>query len=760
MAGAEGRGAAGTHRLGLAGRVVLVTGAVMLLFVAAQVALTLREVRLFEQGRAWYLGATALGALLLLAMVWLAIRRLLRPLADMTSQVEAMAAGGEVRPVAAGGGDEVGTLAGAFNRLVALRRRAEADLRASEERFRAAFKVAAEPFALSRLDDGVLVEVNEGFLRLHGVTEAEVIGRRAVDLWVDPAEHQAVVEEVQARGAAPARDVRLRRGDGAVRVVSYSARRLEIGGLPYLLAMSRDVTEERQAAADRARLEADLRASEARHLAVVRNLPVVQWGIGEDGRFTLSVGGALPALGLSEGQVVGRRVEDVYATQPDVLRDYRRALGGETFLAINDFGQAVFESHWAPVRDERGRVVGVSGQAVDVTERVRAEAASREAAERLASLERLAAMGRVAAGVAHEINNPLTYVIGALDTAAERLRQGEAGALGALVAEARDGAERVRRIVGDLRLFARTRDEAGGTCDAAAVARVALTMVQNEIRHRARLELALAPAPAAAMPEHRLVQVLVNLLVNACHAIPEGRAGENRIGVAVRPEGGEVLVEVSDSGGGMSAEVRARIFEPFFTTRRVGEGVGLGLALCQAMVTEAGGRIEVETAPGAGSTFRVRLRAAPQGAGAAAAPVPPGPASPPAPPEAPRGGGPLRILVVDDEPMVGRAVGRLLGGHQVDLATSGAQALERIRAGTGYQVVICDLMMPDLTGMDLRERLQVEAPALARRMIFLTGGAFTERARAFVERGDVRVLEKPVDAAALRAVVEEVGAAT
>jgi len=213
----------------------------------------------------------------------------------------------------------------------------------------------------------------------------------------------------------------------------------------------------------------------------------------------------------------------------------------------------------------------------------------------------------------------------------------------------------------------------------------------------------------------------------------------------------------------MTEAVRARLFEPFFTTRQVGEGMGLGLALCQAMVTEAGGRVEVETAPGAGSTFRLRLRAAPEGAGAAAGPAAPGPAeaSPPAPGPAPRpegrGGAPLRILVVDDEPMVGRAVGRLLGGHQVDLATSGAQALERIRAGAGYQVVICDLMMPDLTGMDLRERLAVEAPALARRMVFLTGGAFTERARAFVEQGDVRVLEKPVDADALRALVEEIG---
>jgi len=590
----------------------------------------------FLAARRWFLLATLAGTLALFAAAWAAARGLTRPLGLLTRGVEALAEGGEAWPLAprVGGGGEVGTLAAAFDRLVAQRRRAEAGLRASEER----------------------------------------------------------------------------------------------------------------------------------HLSVVRNLPVVQWAIGPDHRFTLSVGGALPALGLAEGQVVGLLVQDVYAGQEEVLDHYRRARAGEAFVTTNDFGHAVFESHWAPVRGPDGEVVGVSGLALDVTARRRAEVAQREAGARLATLERMAAMGRVAAGVAHEINNPLTYVIGALDSAAERLREGRPDDLPGLLAEARGGAERVRRIVGDLRVFARARDEASGSCDAAAVARQAAAMVQNEIRHRARLELDVREAPAVGMPEHRLVQVLVNLLVNACHAIPEGRAGENRIGVAVRPEGGRVVVEVSDSGAGMTEEVRTRIFEPFFTTRQVGEGMGLGLALCQAMVTEAGGEIEVVTAPGKGSTFRLRLQPAPAPHDPAAEAPPGAPAAttPPAPSAAapaPAAQAPLRVLVVDDEPMVGRAVARLLGGHQVDLATSGAQALELIRGGAAYQVVICDLMMPEMTGMDLRERLAAEAPDVAGRMVFLTGGAFTERARAFVDHGGVRVLEKPVDVAALRAVVAEIGGA-
>ncbi len=511
----------------------------------------------------------------------------------------------------------------------------------------------------------------------------------------------------------------------------------------------------------RRRAEAALRAAEAHHLAVVRNLPVVQWVIGGDGRFTLSVGGALPKLGLAEGQVVGQPVEAVYAGQPDVLRDYHRALAGETFTAVNDFGPVVFESRWAPVRDAAGRVVGVSGQALDVSERIRAERDKAESDARLASLERMAAMGQVAAGVAHEINNPLTYVLGALDEAAEALRRGEVAGVPGLVAEARGGAERVRRIVGDLRLFARQGGDAAGTCDASAVARVAAAMLQNEIRHRARLELALPASAQAAIPEHRLVQVLVNLLMNACHAVGEGHAGAHRIGLAVCRDGGRVVVEVRDTGVGMEPAVRARIFEPFFTTRKVGEGMGLGLALCQAMVVEAGGRIEVESTPGEGSLFRVVLLEAADLASVPEASASSAPSSRPAPPEGERGAEapPLRILVIDDEPMVGRAVARLLGRHAVEQVTSGAQALERVRAGPAYQAIVCDLMMPDMTGMELHERLAGEAPDAARRMIFLTGGAFTERARAFVDRGGVRVLEKPVDADLLREAVAAVATA-
>jgi PAS domain S-box-containing protein len=528
-----------------------------------------------------------------------------------------------------------------------------------------------------------------------------------------------------------------------------------VGGVKHMLAVGRDVTEERAAVAALERVTAELRRSEARNRFAVRSMPVVQWVIDREGRFTLSEGQALAALGLKPGELVGRSVQEVYAGDPDVLAAVARAMAGQTFETRNVFGPTILESHWAPLRDDVGEVVGVTGVALDVTGRTREEGARKEAEARLALMERLAATGRLAAGVAHEINNPLTYVLGNLEVLLERLDgDGADPATLALLRDARDGAGRVRDIVRDLRAFARGGDDATGSCDPAAAARAALDIAGNELRHRARLETSFGPSPRAAIPERRLAQVLVNLLVNACRAIPEDGDGEKVVRVAVRGEGDGVVIEVADTGTGMTPEVQARLFEPFFTTRDVGEGMGLGLALSRAMVTGAGGEIEVESAPGRGSLFRLRIPAAPPQAERSGTPAPAAPSTASSGPAAQAR--PLRVLVVDDEAVVARAVARALRPHVVVVAGSAAEALAALGSGDPPDAIVCDLMMPEVTGMDLHERLAAERPELARRMIFLTGGAFTDRARAFLEQRRGQVMEKPIEGAALRGLVERV----
>jgi len=708
----------------------------------------------FDRVLTGLLAVALAGASILLLTVLLFARRLTHPLAQMTAQVEALVAGrGDVRPVPVVSDDEVGTLAAAFNRLVEERGRAEAELRVSEDRFRRAFQTSPEPMSLSRLDDGVFIAINEGFERLHGVREAEVLGRpgHTLGIWVDPAERKAMVERVKRDGHVRGMDVRVRDGAGQEITIAFSASVVTIAGVPHLFALSRDVTLERQAAREREQLAAALRASEERHRFAVRSVPVIQWAIDAGGRFTLFEGKGATTLGFAAGELLGRSIDEVYRDAPAARDDYRRAAAGESFATLVEIRGATFESHWGPLRDDAGRIVGVTGIALDVTDRLRAERERKETELRLGMVERLAATGQLAAGVAHEINNPLTYLLANLEEAVARLRA--AGAEPVVVerlAEALDGAGRVQAIVRDLKVFARAEDEATGSCDAAAVARSAVNLVANEIRHRARLVTRFESAPRAAIAERRLAQVLVNLLVNACKAIPEGRAAEHEIGVAVREEGGRVVVEISDTGVGMTPEVRRRIFEPFFTTRPPGEGMGLGLALSHTMVSEAGGELEVESTPGRGATFRLRLLP-----GTLADRPAPSPAPAPAalgPGEAPR----PRVLIVDDEPLVGRAVARQLGDFEVETETSAAGALRRLRGGAGWDAIVCDLMMPDTSGMDLHAQVAEEAPQVASRFVFLTGGAFTERARTFLATTLQPVLEKPVDPTELRATVRAV----
>ncbi|HEY7723747.1 MAG TPA: ATP-binding protein, partial [Anaeromyxobacteraceae bacterium] len=236
----------------------------------------------------------------------------------------------------------------------------------------------------------------------------------------------------------------------------------------------------------------------------------------------------------------------------------------------------------------------------------------------------------------------------------------------------------------------------------------------------------------------------VNLLLNAAQAIPEGRAGENEVRVTARSANGEIVAEVSDTGCGIPPENFPRIFDPFFTTKPAGLGTGLGLSITHGIVSGLGGSIEVESASGRGTTFRVRL------------PVHGQPAQVPAPAGAPPAAAArrARVLVVDDELLVGRAVARVLGGeHEVQAVTSPAEALRRAARGESWDIVLCDLMMPEMDGAEFGARLAEVAPALAGRIVYMTGGAFTDQIREFLEHDRHPHVEKPIDPALLRSLV-------
>jgi CheY-like chemotaxis protein len=267
-------------------------------------------------------------------------------------------------------------------------------------------------------------------------------------------------------------------------------------------------------------------------------------------------------------------------------------------------------------------------------------------------------------------------------------------------------------------------------------------MAWNEIRHRALLVKDFGETPPIEANEGRLAQVFLNLLLNAAQAIPEGNASGHEIRVVTRTSGDNVTVEISDTGAGIPPEHLGRLFEPFFTTKPIGVGTGLGLSVCHGIVKSLGGTIEAKSVQGKGATFLVTLpignppSADLDGAGARAAPA-----------------GRSRVLLVDDDPLVLTAVKRILRGHDVSSIQDSREALSLLQADGGFDLILCDLMMPNFSGIELYEVLKKTAPHLLSRIVFLTGGAFTPQSREFLDRLQSPYIEKPFDPDALLALV-------
>ncbi|MFL5301882.1 MAG: ATP-binding protein [Anaeromyxobacteraceae bacterium] len=357
--------------------------------------------------------------------------------------------------------------------------------------------------------------------------------------------------------------------------------------------------------------------------------------------------------------------------------------------------------------------------------------------------EKLAALGQFAAGVAHEVNNPTAVVSANLEYLEEQLaaRTLPDDAL-ECVRDARAASQRIARIVRQLLDAGRLAAAKGGaeSVSVAAVTREALRIARARSPDRVALLDLTRPGIHVRAQESMLVQVLVNLVVNGAQAVPEGRAG--KVEIAAERSGGRVRVTVRDDGAGIAAEVLERVFEPFFSTKPFGVGTGLGLAVSRGLIGSLGGDLCLESEAGRGTVAIVTLPAA----DAAQEPAAPARATP-APPR-------RRLLVVDDDAALLASLRRLLD-PRFDLVTADgvAQGLACAAQAT-FDLVLCDVMMADGGGERLYRELSARAPAQATRLAFLTGGASSEAARAFLAGQPQPVLEKPLDVAALEAVAE------
>ena len=595
---------------------------------------------------------------------------------------------------------------------------------------RSAFLDAAIGMAIVS-PDGHLVHVNRAFVRLAGGVERSSVGAPLVDLFHpgDVARVEHSMRTLLASNAEPAQlEARVVVGDGVVDVC-LTCSRLDTASGPSIAVQIEDISRRKR---DEDRLERyRLLAERARDIILF---------IALDGRIVEANDAAVKAYGYSRDELVLMTIHDLRAVQtksliaPQMESADAHGLLFETLHRRKDgttFPVQV-SSQGAPGQAQ-GRVL--LSIIRDVTDRQRLQ-------DQLMHADRLVALGTLTASIIHEINNPLAYVLNNLELAQKVLHRAPNAQLEPFVQDAREGAERMRGIVQSTRALLRSEEQPWRLVDVREVLESTLQMTWLEVRDHAQLVREYGEVPLVSAMESQLGQVFLNLVINAVQAIPAGDPENNEIRlVTATSKVGHVVVEVRDTGSGMAPSTLDHIFDPFFTTKPPGIGTGLGLSICQGILTAMGGSITVESQLGRGSTFRVTLPAASSverdpDRDRGRDPSPRDASTLPAPIEAPkdsqvrgrqrsddvrkmRG----RVLVIDDEPALCTTIRHVMAlDHDVVTAASAREALALLERDQAFDVVFCDVQMPEMTGIELHARVRKLDPELAERFVFLTGG--------------------------------------
>jgi len=750
-----------------------------------------------------------------------------------------------------------------IGQAISERKRAEEALRHSEERYRALYEDNVVALIIVT-QDGRLVDCNQAFLQMHGYgSKSELQNIRAEELYANPQDRIKMLEALRVYGHLHNFETRHQRKDGSLFWAMRSITMLENpeGGAPLLLGTAVDISERKKA-------EEKLEESQDRLRHTLNSAPLVLFSLDAHGTFLLSEGQALQSLGLKPGQVVGQSIYDIYKDYPRILANFRRAISGEEFASIDQVTapkELTFETSWMPLRNAQGEIVGATGVATDITERLHAEQARRAADERMrlaleglgmgcweldptaglvtwdedlyAALQtnpatfsrkfsdflamvhpedrprileelrrseeekrpyateyrvilpdgeiqwrssfarpafdsqgkllrfvgvnqditkrrkleeqlllaqKMEAIGKLAGGVAHDFNNLLTVIRGHAEILQQRaavdaavLRDAEAIQM---------ASDRAASITQQLLAFSRKQVLQPRLIELRHVVQDIATLLQRLLGSLVELHLELAPVPLwVRADESQLEQVVLNLVINARDAMPQGgtitvrldRAGGDSPIVkrhAQMPSANFVRLCVRDTGTGMDTATQARIFEPFFTTKELGKGTGLGLATVYGIVKQSGGWIWVDSAPGAGATFEVFLPEV-------AAPEQEGTGSHREPEEL---SGSETILFADDEEAIRELAAQALRqkGYRVLTAESGTQALElALRETAPIHVLITDAFMPGMGGPELATRLRETRPDT--RILYISG--YAEDAGVLQEalKGGGSFLQKP-----------------
>ncbi len=516
-------------------------------------------------------------------------------------------------------------------------------------------------------------------------------------------------------------------------------------------ALRRELEELRAVIARYRERESLARDTELRLRSVVESAPIVLFAMDADGRFTLSEGRGLEPLGLKPGQVVGMSAFELYKDTPQILKNIRACLAGESVNEVVYVGNAVFETLYSPRIDEAGKVVGIDGIAWDVTDRMRAEKAATDFQTQLLQAQKIETIGTLAGGIAHDFNNILSPILGYTDIAMDLLETGHPARED--LQQVLNAAGRARELVQQILIFARRGDQQKRPVQLHLVIQEALKLIRSTLPTTIEISQRIANRNDAVLADAgQMHQIIMNLCTNAAYAM-RAEGGVLRVELerrAVDEEeasrlpgiaaGEYVVLTVADTGEGMPEDIAARVFEPFFTTKPSGEGTGLGLSVVHGIAHSHGGEVMVESVPGEGSVFRVLLPAAgPAAAGEAAHAGPEGHA---------RG---EHVLVVDDEPEIVRMLTRMLEsrGYRVTAFTSSERALSAFRNNPdAFDAIISDQTMPHITGLALAQAVREKRPDVP---VIITTGYGEKVTSEFLQRDVAGFAAKPFDASTLTA---------
>jgi PAS domain S-box-containing protein len=555
---------------------------------------------------------------------------------------------------------------------------------------------------------------------------------------IHPDDRQRVMDaDAGAREHRTPRDIeyRILRPNGEVRIVHERAETVfdKTGQPAGLVGTVHDITELKAA-------EARLRESEERYALAARgaDMGLWDWDVVADRAYLSPRLHEILKVGDRDlGQSISGLFDEIL---PEDLASLQRHLHDryvrlwprfefEVRTRTDPVGWLVL--HGLIVYDG-GRPIRLVGSVADITDRKRAREELARHREALYQSEKMAMFGSLLAGVAHELNNPLSIVIGQIDLLLQRIRD---PAVTSRVERIRNAAERCARIVRTFLAMARQRHADPKPAQLNSIVEMAVELLAYQLRlANVRVDLDLADdLPIIAADADQIHQVLTNLIINARQAliaIPTAR--HIRIATSADPHSRHVEISVADNGPGVPANIRQRIFEPFFTTKPVGEGTGIGLSLCASIVRAHGGRIALSENPGGGAVFTIIL---PQQVTGRSLPddVDQG--------RLPAG---LRILIVEDEVEIAETLEEILrsNGDQADIALNGSEGLARALSA-GYDLILSDIRMPELDGPSLYEALRRERPDMLHRIAFITGDALSPEIRMFLTQSGVLYLEKP-----------------